>query len=220
MQLVTLAEQQAQASVTASEGGDTTTLNREAWLERAIALLRPDFEDNQTPLPVLIKVSVGWPGGKRSAKAIGQYWPPALSTNDIPQIFISPVIEDPVRALDILVHELVHAATPGDGHGKAFKRCALAMGLEGKMTATVAGPGLTARLTLLRTALGEYPHGALREGARATPKQGTRLLKACCDSCGYTVRVTMKWLDLGAPLCPVHMSPMSVTLPETEGEDA
>lgn len=44
------------------------------------------------------------------------------------------------------------------------------------------------------------------------PKQTTRLLKAACahqdegeDACGYTVRVTRKWVDqLGAPHCPVH----------------
>ncbi len=31
----------------------------------------------------------------------------------------------------------------------------------------------------------------------------TRMLKACCGDCAYTVRVTRKWLDeAGAPLCP------------------
>ena len=45
------------------------------------------------------------------------------------------------------------------------------------------------------------------------PKQNTRLLKAICrgendgEPCGYTVRVTRKWVDqLGAPCCPVHGS--------------
>jgi hypothetical protein len=38
------------------------------------------------------------------------------------------------------------------------------------------------------------------------PKQGTRLLKAMCahEECGYTVRVTSKWLEIGPPHCPVH----------------
>lgn len=36
------------------------------------------------------------------------------------------------------------------------------------------------------------------------PKQSTRLLKACCADCGYTVRVTSKWLEIGPPHCPVH----------------
>lgn len=38
------------------------------------------------------------------------------------------------------------------------------------------------------------------------PKQTTRLIKCVCpaDDCGYTVRVTQKWLDVGAPHCPNH----------------
>lgn len=38
------------------------------------------------------------------------------------------------------------------------------------------------------------------------PKQTTRLLKAMCmaEDCGYTVRVTSKWLEIGPPHCPIH----------------
>lgn len=32
-------------------------------------------------------------------------------------------------------------------------------------------------------------------------KQGTRLLKAYCGKCGYTVRVAKTWLEIGTPLC-------------------
>lgn len=38
----------------------------------------------------------------------------------------------------------------------------------------------------------------------AKPKQSTRLKKCECEECGYTVRVTQKWLDVGAPHCPEH----------------
>lgn len=31
---------------------------------------------------------------------------------------------------------------------------------------------------------------------------GSRLVKAACQQCGYTVRVTRKWLAVGAPICP------------------
>jgi hypothetical protein len=49
-----------------------------------------------------------------------------------------------------------------------------------------------------------------QEGAQDAPassrpkRQGTRLRKACCTSCGYTVRVTAKWLEIGPPHCPEH----------------
>jgi hypothetical protein len=36
------------------------------------------------------------------------------------------------------------------------------------------------------------------------PKQTARLIKAACNDCGYTVRVTSKWLEIGPPHCPVH----------------
>ena len=47
----------------------------------------------------------------------------------------------------------------------------------------------------------------------AKPKQSTRLKKCECQECGYTVRVTQKWLDIGAPHCPEH-GPM-----KSEGDD-
>lgn len=38
----------------------------------------------------------------------------------------------------------------------------------------------------------------------AKPKEGTRLKKAFCETCGYTVRVTQKWIEVGPPHCPLH----------------
>lgn len=38
----------------------------------------------------------------------------------------------------------------------------------------------------------------------AKPKQTTRLKKCECQECGYTVRVTQKWLEVGPPHCPEH----------------
>lgn len=55
----------------------------------------------------------------------------------------------------------------------------------------------------------------------AKPKQGTRLKKASCSVCGYTVRVTQKWLEVGPPHCPQHGAMTAVTDDETptnEGE--
>ena len=39
-----------------------------------------------------------------------------------------------------------------------------------------------------------------------------------CDGCGYTVRLTRKWIEFGAPICPVHMEPMVIDMPEEEGD--
>jgi hypothetical protein len=111
------------------------------------------------------------------------------------------VIDDPVEALAILAHELVHAAVGSDAkHGPKFRKVALAIGLEGKMTSTVAGDELEEKLQKIVKTLGDYSHGALSPKAKKTT-QGTRLIKVECE-CGCCARMTRKWLDaVGAPMC-------------------
>ena len=175
-------------------------MNRETWLINAADKLKPDFEKVSAPFPP-VRISVGFPGGRGNRrKAIGQYWTPKSAVDGIPHIFVSPILGDAVEVLSTLVHELAHAATPGAGHGKAFRRVALAVGLTGKMTETVASDALKGRLNDLIKEIGDYPHGALNP-SEGPKKDGTRMLKASCD-CGYTVRITRKWLDLGCPICP------------------
>ena len=115
---------------------------------------------------------------------------------------ISPVVADATEVLAILIHELCHAVTLGDGHGKKFTRAARAFHLEGKPTATVAGDAFKQAFADLTARLGEYPHAALNVGD-GLKKQSTRMLKACCPDCGYTVRLTAKWVQFGLPICPV-----------------
>lgn len=108
--------------------------------------------------------------------------------------------------LDILAHELIHALTPGHGHKGRFKQIAIRIGLEGKMTATIAGPKLKPRLDAIVKKIGKYPHAELTPGQRAAgspKKQPIRLIKVKCQ-CGYTVRITRKWLEVGPPHCPLH----------------
>lgn len=192
-------------------------MTREQWLLTATDKFRHGlFKDAHASLPVgvsaiipTVRVSVGFPKGRGGrGQAIGQYWPSLAVQDAIPQVFISPVIDDGARALDILAHELVHACTPGAGHKTPFKQLAIAIGLTGKMTATVAGPELTARLNSLLTELGPYPNSRINLNA-GPKKQSTRLLKCECTSCGYTCRVTATWLEsTGAPICPCSGSAM------------
>lgn len=98
--------------------------------------------------------------------------------------------------LATLLHEIIHAICgPEVGHKGAFKRIALAVGLEGKMTAAVAGAELTKRLNALAKTLGAYPHKAL-SGRSVKKKQSTRMIKVIAESCcEYVCRVTRKWID-------------------------
>ena len=94
------------------------------------------------------------------------------------------------------------------------------------MTATPSGPEFVALAETILAQVGPYPHARLQlgheplpapagdkpGGARPAPvstivtsgpkPQGTRMIKAHCPGCGYTVRLTRKWLDVAAPACP------------------
>lgn len=185
-----------------------STETREAYLLRAADWMR---ENLFAPVGVTVppvRVSTGFPGGRGGNKqtAIGQCWNAKASADGLAQVFISPILSDTARVLDVLAHELIHAAHPDAKHGKVFKRTALAIGLEGKMTATVAGPDLAKRLNAVACpengALGQYPHAELRPGLSGVKKQTTRLLKLECDACGFICRASNKALtEVGIPLC-------------------
>jgi hypothetical protein len=53
----------------------------------------------------------------------------------------------------------------------------------------------------LVASLGDYPHARLNVSADRKV-QSTRMLKAVCPSCGYTIRLTKTWADQGLPTCP------------------
>ncbi len=179
---------------------------REQWLKEAATKLQPLFEEHGYKVPANIRYSCGWPSKSAlSAKhrRIGECWSKDASSDEQFEIFISPALGEPLRALDVLVHEIVHAVVGlKEGHNATFKRCAVAVGLEGKMTATTASEQLIKRLKGVHEELGAYPHGALVGMTNGRKKEGTRLIKCTCPECGYNVRTTAKWLEVGAPICP------------------
>lgn len=175
-------------------------MTREQWLMDAVEIFRPWFVEHDKPIPEKVRVSVGY--AKRAGKAIGFCYRANASDDEVNQIFISPELHDPVKVLATLVHELVHAAdNNASGHRGEFARVAKALGLTGKMTATVPGEELTASLEEVVAKLGEYEHGKLNP-LGAIKKQTTRMIKLEALCCGYVARTTRKWLDVGVPSCP------------------
>lgn len=191
-------------------------MTREEWLLKAIGIL---LDEKFKPLGYKfnnIRVSVGFPSTK---KAIGQWWEPRATADGFSSIFIHPGQGIPSELLAILVHELCHDACGSKaGHGKIFKKCATAVGLEGKMRATVAGKELEKYLTSLAKRLGDFPHSALKPNAKPpTKKQTTRMVKMECGDCGFIARAAMsKILEVGAPSCACNQEPMNVEIPEDE----
>lgn len=180
-------------------------MNREQWLDALTDVWRADFEGRGFPLPSKIRVSCSWPSKSALAKKnkrIGEAWSSANSADGHFEVFISPVLQDPISVGAILIHELAHCAVGlACGHKGAFTRCAKALGLEGKMTATVPSEALRLRLADVIGTLGAYPHAELKY-SNAPKKQGTRMLKIACPDCGYQVRTTQKWIEVGLPICP------------------
>src|SRR5579859_270672 len=186
------------------KGGAMRAKTREDWLERMTAALLPKFKAAGYPLPAKVRVSCGWPshgGTGRRQQVEGQCWPAEASENGTPEVFISPVLADPLRVAGVLVHELIHAL-PIHGHASEFKRPAVALGLFFNVTATTESKALKEELAALIKTIGKYPHGKIKVSHSLVKKQTTRLLKAECPSCGYTVRVTAKWVAVGLPTCP------------------
>jgi hypothetical protein len=152
-------------------------------------------------VPADCKVSIGFPGGGSARKRIGECWPRARSSKGVNEIFINPSIADsPAKMLDVLVHEAIHAADDcASGHKGFFARVARAVGLEGKLTATHAGPQLADWIASTIDALPTIEHSKLNLDGRK--KQSTRMLKVVCGECGYTLRTTQKWVEVGLPTC-------------------
>jgi hypothetical protein len=190
--------------------------HREAWLAAAVAYFKPDFEVYGYPPPDRLRVTCGWPSkGALALKArrIGECWHPKASADGTVEIFISPFLADPVEVGATLVHELDHAAVGNEWRHKGpFRELALQLGLVGPMRSTSASPQLQARLNALSEELGPYPHAPLNVNEQERKKQSTRLLKCECRMCGYTIRITQKWVKkVGLPICPAP----SKTHPET-----
>jgi hypothetical protein len=178
-------------------------VNREDWLNRVAERMAPWFAEVGAPL-TKFRVSVGFPSAGKKGKAIGECWTDKASEDAHHEIFIRPDRSDSVDVAAILCHELVHAAIGIDkGHGKAFKNVATALGLEGKMKATVPGRYFIDRIAPVIEELGPIPHGRLGLGESSGPKkQSTRMIKCECSECGYVVRTSKKWIELAVPNCP------------------
>jgi hypothetical protein len=186
-----------------------TSDNRETWLNKAVDAMRTEiFEPAYGIIPAKVRVAIAFPSTGRKGKRIGECWSDRASSDGTFEIMLRPDMDDPIMLLATLAHELVHA-TVGlkANHGKMFKRLALDVGLEGKMTATVPGEAFRIYAAGLAEGLGPLPHARLNfKGETTAPKkQTTRQLKVSCPDCGYLARVTRKWLvDMGPPICPAH----------------
>lgn len=184
-----------------------TPINREAWLLRSLPFLSKLFTAAGYTVPE-IRVSIGFPsrsalGGR--TQRIGECWSDTAATDGVHHILLSPVLlanEPPTRVLDVFIHELVHAVVGLDAkHGAVFKKCATAVGLTGKMTATIATDELNETLKNIVDRIGACPGGGLNPRTLNRIKQTTRMRKYTCPTCEQIIRAATDTLNAECADC-------------------
>lgn len=196
---------------------------REEWLTSAASLI---YATIISPVAIMkegecVAISCGWPSrGALSAsrRRVGECWAAEVcGDNSTRHLFISPVLVELVDGygdgvLPTLAHELVHVVSATPGHRGEFRRIGVAIGLEGRMPASVAGNELCQKLNAIASQLGPYPHGGLNPSEQRRT-QSTRMIKlTAVKCCQYVVRTTKLWItEQGVPKCP-HGSPMDLSL--------
>lgn len=178
---------------------------REEWLIAATKELRPLFKKHKHAIPRKIMVGCGWPKGGKT-ETIGQCFGKSWTSNGTTHIFISPTQANNVEVLAILVHELIHAAVGcGEGHKGNFKKLALALGLEGKMTHTHVSKKspLFPTLQKISKSLGKYPHSKMTPERKGKPSYvWPRLYSRTLPS--YTFQMSPKLIkEYGLPKDPM-----------------
>ena len=180
---------------------------REQYLYEAAKLMNDKlFKQVGVELPDDVEFSASFPAraalpsSNGGSHTVGVCYPREMSENRHILVHVSPLKGDELDALSILCHELVHSADNcSSGHRNFFRQTALAVGLEGKMTATHAGEQLIEKLYEIVDELGEYPQVSLAMQKRVS---GTRnLLIQCVNiSCGLKMRTSKKQIDDGMKL--------------------
>jgi hypothetical protein len=158
------------------------TATRESWLLQAgrhTAALLKEATGLEVPEHY---VSVGFPRGVKSRwKALGQCWDGALSRDQRPHLFVSPVLADAPQVLAVLLHEQIHAVVgPEAGHRGEFVKAARAVGLRRPWTKTLMGRALLSRVHALGDDLGPYPHAALKLPVSRQAGSRYRLWECAC----------------------------------------
>lgn len=181
---------------------------REEWLLEVASKITPRIVEVAGLEMPEYRITCGWPSRSatsRKQRRIGECWKGTASTTGVTEMFISPLIADPMEVAATIAHELIHCVDKcKSGHKAPFARVARGIGLAGKPTATFAGDDFRAFADPILTKIGSYPHTAMKLQDRER-KQGTRMMKVVCMECGYTARTTRVWLEsYGPPLCPCN----------------
>jgi hypothetical protein len=136
----------------------------EVWLHEAMELMRPKFAEAGYEIPP-VHLSVGFSsaGYRVNTKRLilGMCYSRRMDKEGLNQIFISPVLDEPLKVLVTLAHELVHAIDDcKHSHGPVFQKISKDLKLTDCMAVNLFDFRDTLRFyQSMLDQLGRYPRG-------------------------------------------------------------
>mgnify|MGYP003150222537 FL=1 len=169
---------------------------REEWLQKSLKELKPIFNESGLTTDNFDDVRISC-GPIRRSNAVGICHSRTMSEGKKIEILILQTVANSLMALDILVHEIVHAVDGINGcehhHNNGFKRMARKVGLvvtERGKGHTSLGDDLNVKCMNIINKLGLYPHFSYSTGSTNNKKQSTRMIKFECGKCGIVARAS------------------------------
>jgi len=136
----------------------------EVWLNEAMELMRPKFTEAGYEIPP-VHLSVGFSakGYRVNTRRLifGTCCSRKLDKDGINQIFIAPILDDPMNVLVTLAHELVHAIDDCQHqHGPVFQKISKDLKLTDCRAVSIFDFSRTVRFYQgMLDQLGRYPRG-------------------------------------------------------------
>ena len=191
-------------------------MNREQWLTEMAKEMEPLYKLKGYPLSGY-RLTCSWPVQRAvstKGRRLGECHAPVTSKSGVAEIYISPLLYDPLEVSGVVCHELIHAAVGVEAQhkGKFIAACKNLGLTKGKPTSAMPGDRLNDQLKKIIERLGPYPHAGVELKMREVKKSSGSGIKVKCGACGCNFRMSPKWLnESGAPTCGCGEL-MSITL--------
>jgi hypothetical protein len=175
--------------------------HREQWLTQATNMIRSSWEPLGVAVPMDVKLTCGFPGGGSPQRRIGECWPRSRSGANVNEVMISPVLADSMIVLDVLGHELIHAADNcASGHGAAFTKASKTVGYSGGKHSKIDSMRGLELVQAIVARLGAYPHAKVELTAKKrNASHGLHKLECGCGNVSYMTAKKVE--DFGFPVC-------------------
>jgi hypothetical protein len=186
-------------------------MHRELWLTQATAVMAGRWAPFGVVVPGDVKLTCGFPGGGSPRRRIGECWPRSRSGASVNEVMVSPVLEDTITVLDVLGHELLHAADDcKSGHGAAFTKNSKLVGYSGGKNSKIETAAAGALAQEILAKLGAYPHAKVQLTIKKrNASHGLHKLECGCGNVSYMTAKKIE--EHGWPTCGSCEEPMMLS---------